>query len=58
VDGDVDAAVDGLGLLAGVDGKSGESGVSEGKVVGFGEGFKGYFRWMLFVEHNKSLIEL
>lgn len=56
VDGDVDAAMNGLGLLSGVDGKSGEAGMSEGQIFRFGECFESYFRCVLFVEHNKELI--
>lgn len=57
VDGDVDAAVNGLGLLSGVDGEGGETGVPEGQVGRFREGLKGYFWLVLLVEHINSLIE-
>lgn len=58
VDGGVDAAMDGLGLLSGVDGEGGETGVSEGQVGRFREGFKGYLWLVLLVEHINSLIDI
>lgn len=52
VDGSVDRAVDGFWLLSGMDGESSESGVSEGKVGGFGEGFVVDFGLVLLVNHG------
>ena len=49
MNGNIDAAVDRLWFLSGVDGESGEALMSEGEVFRFWECFEGDFGLVLFV---------